>query len=51
MAAPKTRNSPWFKHPTGIGWVCQGCGRCNPTRVKACMRCKFLKKVLEGVKV
>ena len=43
VAAPKTKNSPWFKHPTGIGWKCQGCGRCNSTKVKTCSRCKFLK--------
>ena len=39
MAAVKNKVSPWFKHPSGVGWKCVDCGRCNSCRVKVCDKC------------
>lgn len=41
MAPVKNKTSPWFRHPSGIGWVCLNpeCKRANSLRVQKCSGC------------
>ncbi len=43
MASPHRKNSPWFKHPAGIGWKCTACGCANAATIKHCSRCVLPK--------
>lgn len=43
MAAPKRKNSPWFKHPAGFGWKCSACGLGNSEQTYRCRKCKLLR--------
>jgi hypothetical protein len=44
----KTKGSPWYRHPTGIGWKCLECGRCNTTKVRKCSKCGMAKVTIDS---
>ena len=44
----KKKGSPWYRHPTGIGWKCLECGRCNTTKVRKCSKCGMAKVTIDS---
>lgn len=48
MAKTKTKGSPWYRHPSGVGWKCRECGRCNSTKVRKCSKCRMPKVVIDS---
>ena len=44
----KKKGSPWYRHPTGIGWKCLECGRCNSTKVRKCSKCGMAKVTIDS---